>query len=145
MNPLVNVVEIAALPVRRAPIANGPSVRALPTACGNTDTTSNDGVGVSCGAAVALLQVSLPAGTGMPEHDHGPSAVTLIPLSGRVQLGHHSNQRVLGSGMVAFIDVGERVSLSNPHTEHAALLAVITPADFAAAVSSWPESTGCVD
>jgi quercetin dioxygenase-like cupin family protein len=77
----------------------------------------------------------------MREHDHGPSAVTLIVLSGRVQLGHNGDQRVLDPGTVASIDIGARVSLGNPHPEPATLLAVITPPDFANAVSNWPTST----
>lgn len=143
VDPSVHVVEITSLPARRAPITDGPTVRALPIGSGDTDLTSDTGSSggeASSHGGAAVLQVCLPAGAGMPEHDHGPSAVTLIPVSGRVQLGHRGDRRMLGPGTVAFIDIGERVSLRNPDPDEATLLAVVAPPDFAEAVSSWPTS-----
>ena len=121
----MHVVDITTAPARRAPIPDGPTVRTL--------HGSPDGV-----APVAVLHVTLPAGGGMPEHDHGPSHIVLIPLQGQIQLRQNGQGHDLAPGTATHIDLGERVSLSNPSTEPAELLVVAAPPDFADALTAWP-------
>lgn len=120
----MNIVDVAGVPPRRAPLPAGPTVRPL--------------LGPDSGAPVAVLHVTLPAGGGMPEHDHGPSHVVLIPLHGRVRLLHEGTDHDLRPGTATHIGVGERVSLTNPGPDHAELVVVASPPDFAAALSAWP-------
>ncbi|MGW7380660.1 cupin domain-containing protein [Streptomyces sp. NPDC054794] len=80
----------------------------------------------------------MPAGGGMPEHDHGPSEIVLIPLAGSVELRHDGLARTLSPGMTAHIAVGERVSLANPGTEPASVMAMASPPDFTRSLAGWP-------
>lgn len=120
----MNIVDVATTQARRAPLPGGPTVRTL---------LSRDS-----GPPVGILHVTLPAGGRLPEHDHGPSHVVLIPLQGRVRLRHAGNDHDLGPGTATHIDVGERVSLANPGADPAELLVVAAPPDFAEAVAAWP-------
>lgn len=120
----MKTVDVATAPTRRAPIPDGPTVRPL--------------LGPDSGVPVAVLHVSLPVGGRMPEHDHGPSHVVLLPQKGRVRLHHDGNDHDLAPGTVTHIGVGERVSLANPGPDPVELLVVAAPPDFAAAVSAWP-------
>ncbi|MCE3556446.1 cupin domain-containing protein [Pseudonocardia sp. RS11V-5] len=123
----MNIVEITSAPARRAPTPDGPTVRLV---------SDPDG-----GAPVAVLHVTVPAGGSMPEHDHGPSHVVLIPLRGRIRLHHDGVDHDLAPGTATHIGIGERVSLANPATDNAELLAVAAPPDFAAALSRWPAAS----
>jgi quercetin dioxygenase-like cupin family protein len=72
--------------------------------------------GSESGTPVAVLHVTLPVGGRLPEHDHGPSHVVLIPLHGRDRLHHDGDDHDLGRGTAAHIGVGERISLINRGT-----------------------------
>ncbi len=120
----MNIVEIAGATARRGPMPNGPTVRPL--------------LGSESGSPVAVLHVTLPARGGMPEHDHGPSHVVLLPLRGQVRLHHNGNDHDLAPGTATHIGVGERVSLANPGPDPAELIVVAAPPDFATALSAWP-------
>jgi quercetin dioxygenase-like cupin family protein len=74
----------------------------------------------------------------MPEHDHGPSRVVLIPTGGELRLRQGENEHSLSPGTATDIGVGERVSLANCGLEPATLLVVATPPDFVTALSTWP-------
>ncbi|WP_129305343.1 cupin domain-containing protein [Streptomyces sp. L2] len=108
----------------RAPLAGGPTAAPLTTAA-----TSEQ---------VAVVHVEIPAGGGMPEHDHGASQIVLIPLSGSVQLRHGQEAHTLTPGSAAHIGTGERVSLANPGAEPASLMVVASPPEFAARLATWP-------
>jgi quercetin dioxygenase-like cupin family protein len=129
-------MDIGSLPARRAPLPAGPTIRPLvgPPLSDAGDTSE----------PAAVLHVSVPAGAAVPEHDHGPSRVTLIPLQGRIRLRHNHTAHELGPTTVTTIEIGERVSLDNPWPEDATLIAVASPPDFAAALSDWP-ITGTAD
>ena len=71
----MTIAAHAGAPPRRGPLPGGPTVRPL--------------LGPDRGAPVAFL----PAGGGLPEHDHGPSHVALIPLHGQVRLHHDGTTR----------------------------------------------------
>ncbi len=121
---VMNTVDVATIPARRAPLPDGPTVRTL--------------LGSNIGLPVAVLHVSLPADGRLPEHAHGPSHIVLIPLHGHVWLRHEGNDHDLGPGTATHIDIGERVSLANSGPEPAELLVVATPPDFADTLSVWP-------
>ena len=87
-------------------------------------------LGPDSGAPVAVLHVTLPAGGGLPEHDHGPSHVTLIPLHGQVRLLHDGPNTTCGPEPRA-TSASASVSIPNPGADHAELLVVAAPPDFA--------------
>lgn len=112
---------------RRAPFAGGPDVEIV--------------VGADSGQAVGVLEVVLPVGCAMAEHDHGDSAVLLVPLAGRLQLiegGEDGRASELEPGVLATIPAGQRVRLENAGADEARTLAVLTPPDFVKGIESWP-------
>lgn len=120
----MNIIDIPSSPARRGPVADGPTVRPL--------------LGPDSGAPVAVLHVTVPAGGGMPEHDHGPSHAALIPVLGQLRLRHGGDDHDLGPGTATHIGVGERVCLANLGAEPAELIVVAAPPEFADALISWP-------
>lgn len=118
------ISEIRTTPRLRAPIPGGPTAAPLiPT-------------GVS--DQVAVVHVEIPAGGGMPEHDHGASQIVLIPLSGSIEVQQANQTRILSAGMAAHIATGERVSLANPGSEPASLMVIASPPQFAERLATWP-------
>ncbi len=114
---------------RQAPFPGGPTVRVV--------------VGPAESAGVGVLEVTMPVGGAMPEHDHGPSAVLLSPLAGRfrlVEADEPGREIELEPGVVATIPVGLRVRLENAGTVEARTLVVLTPPDFAEQLEAWPAS-----
>lgn len=120
----MHVTDIGSATRRRAPVADGPTVAPL-----TTPETSD---------RVAVVHMELPAGGRMPEHDHGPSQIVLIPVSGSVELRHGEDVHALGPGSAAHIGTGERVALANPGSEPASLMVVASPPEFASRLSAWP-------
>lgn len=118
------ITEIDAVPRRRAPVPGGPTAVTLTAPDSSTQ--------------VAVVHLEIPAGGGMPEHDHGASEVVLIPLSGSVELRHDGKPRTLAEGMTAHVAVGERVGLANPGAEPACLMVVVSPPQFAERLAAWP-------
>jgi quercetin dioxygenase-like cupin family protein len=120
----MHVADSTSVTRHRAPLPGGPTVAPLTTA-----TTSDQ---------VAVIHVEIPAGGGMPEHDHGASQIVLIPLVGSVQVRHGQDVHTLAPGSAAHIDTGERVSLANPGSEPVSLMVVASPPEFAAGLAAWP-------
>lgn len=116
--------QISTTPRHRAPIPGGPTVAPL-TPAGSS-------------GQVAVVHVEIPAGGGMPEHDHGASEIVLIPLSGTAELRNGSQVQILSAGMAACIARGERVSLANPGPGPASLMVVASPPQFARRLAAWP-------
>ncbi len=119
--------QIEAGEARRAPFEAGPLVRVV--------------VGPAAGEPVGVLEVTLPAGGAMPEHDHGDSSVLLVPLAGcfrLVEAGQDGAALELRPGSLATIPVGRRVRLENAGETEARTLAVLTPPDFAEQLDAWP-------
>jgi quercetin dioxygenase-like cupin family protein len=116
--------QISTTSRRRAPIPGGPTVASLTPA--------------SSSGQVAVVHVEIPAGGGMPEHDHGASEIVLIPLSGTAELRNDGQTQTLSAGMAAWIARGERVSLANPGPEPASLMVVASPPEFARRLAAWP-------
>lgn len=89
---------------------------------------------------MGVAHVVLPAGGGMPEHDHSSSATLLIPIEGSVTLVDAEAQGSfdLAPGSVATIPIGHRVSIVNPGKIDAKLMVVFDPPDFTKQLDSWP-------
>jgi len=112
---------------RQAPVPGGPAIEIV--------------VGADHDQPVGVLEVAVPVGGAMPEHDHGDSAVLLVPLVGRLRLveaGEGGHVAELEPGVLATIPVGQRVRLENAGDEEARTLAVLTPPDFVRGIEGWP-------
>lgn len=111
---------------RRAPFPGGPAVRVV--------------VGPDECTPMGVLEVTMPVGGVMPEHDHDGSAVLLVPLTGRFRLvdADGGSSHLLDAGTVATIPVGARVRLENTGAADARALVVLTPPDFAERLETWP-------
>jgi len=100
-------------------------------------------LGTEADSPLGVISVTVPAGGGMPEHDHGPSTVVLIPQSGSAHLVDVADdERVieLPLGTLTTIPVGRRVRLENPGSVDAHLLVALSPPDFARQIAKWPEA-----
>lgn len=125
----VHTWQVEAGEPRQAPFPGGPAVRVV--------------VGADAGEPVGVVEVTMPVGGAIPEHDHGDSAVLLIPLAGRFRLieaGRDGAAAELEPGSLATIAAGRRVRLENAGEREAKALAVLTPPDFAARLETWPSS-----
>jgi quercetin dioxygenase-like cupin family protein len=118
------ITEIKTAPRRRAPVVGGPIAAMLAA----PDASPH----------VAVVYLEIPAGGGMPGHDHGASEIVLIPLTGSIELSYGGQPRTLSVGMTAHIAVGERVRLANPVAEPAGLMVVVSPPQFAERLAAWP-------
>jgi quercetin dioxygenase-like cupin family protein len=87
---------------------------------------------------IAVVQVWIPPGGGLPEHDHGSSEIVLIHLSGSIELQHDGQLHRLVPGAVAHLAAGERVSLTNPGTEPAGMMLIASPPEFVSRIAGWP-------
>ncbi|HEY1277372.1 MAG TPA: cupin domain-containing protein [Thermoleophilaceae bacterium] len=120
-------VEVGQGDRRRPPVANGPIAELLLGADGDT--------------RFGVAHIVVPPGAGMPAHDHGVSETLLVGLSGRARLAEAESGGAtveLQAGAIATIPVGRRVTLENAADDEAHLLAIFSPADFAARIADWP-------
>jgi quercetin dioxygenase-like cupin family protein len=116
---------------QRAPVPEGPEVEIV--------------IGADRGLPVGVLEVTVPVGGAMPEHDHGASATLLVPLAGSLRLieaGDVGRATELEPGTLATIPIGCRVRLENAGDQEARMLAVLTPPDFAGQLEGWPAAEG---
>jgi quercetin dioxygenase-like cupin family protein len=122
----VRVWDVDRSELRHAPFAGGPAVR-----------TVVDG---DPAAPIAVLEVTMPVGGAMPEHEHGDSFVLLAPLAGRFRLVEEGADRSIEvePGALATIPVGRQVRLENAGEVEARTLVVLTPPDFAQRLRAWP-------
>lgn len=118
----IQQLTVGAGTVRRPPVPNGPLAEVL----------LDEG-------PVGFVHVTVEPGGAMPEHDHGASAVALIPLAGEARLLDGDRTFVLPTGTVTTIPIGRRVRLENPGAEEVRLIVVVSPPDFAKALNAWPE------
>ncbi|MEM9566563.1 MAG: cupin domain-containing protein [Actinomycetota bacterium] len=91
------------------------------------------------GPDVGVVRVAIPAGAGMPEHDHGGSDVVLVPQVGSVEISHGDETIVVGVGDAALIRKDERVSLRNPGEGEVEVLVAAGPPAFLTSIRAWPE------
>jgi quercetin dioxygenase-like cupin family protein len=109
----MHVTDIAAVPRNTPPRADGPVVGRLLTP--------------EVASGLTVVHVELPPGAAMPEHGHGASSVTLIPVSGSVEVTSAGATRTLTPGTVAHIPAGDRVALANPGEDSATLMITLAP------------------
>lgn len=121
----------AETPTRRAPVPNGPTVAPF---FGGGEDVSQD---------VGLVRVTVPAGGGMPPHQHAGSDVILTAIVGSVVVSREGGQEItVRTGDAALIGRDETVALSNPGPEEAHLIVAAGPADFVAGIRTWPAADG---
>lgn len=121
----MRIVAVDAVPAHRAPFPNGPVAAVL--------------VDEQAGAGrLAAAHVTIPPGSGMPEHAHGESTALVVPLTGELLIVSGDHEQTVRSGVVVLLDQGERVRLANLTGEPVTVLAVFAPAGFISALSSWP-------
>jgi len=118
------ITKTGTTPRRRAPLPGGPTMEVLLA----TERSGN----------LALVQVWIPPGGGLPEHDHASSEIVLVHLSGSIELRQGDEVHQLAPGAVAHIPTGERVSLSNPGAETATMMLIASPPEFADRLADWP-------
>lgn len=82
--------------------------------------------------------MEVPAGGGLPEHDHWVWQIVLIRRSGSVELSGGEDRHTLLLGSVARIATGERVAVHNTGTRPSSLMVVASPPECAARLASWP-------
>lgn len=113
--------------VRRSAFANGPIARVL--------------VGAEAGLRSGLVEVVIPPGGAMPEHDHGSSEVLVVVLGGQARMTTVEDGMAtqLQSGSVVAIPIGERVTVENRGDEDVRMLVAVTPPSFAEVLAAWPE------
>ncbi|TCO42393.1 hypothetical protein EV646_11314 [Kribbella antiqua] len=87
------LTRIGTTPLRRAPVPGGPTMEVLVAA----ETSGN----------IAMVQVWIPPGGGLPEHDHGPSEIVLVHVSGSIELHQGDQQHRLAPGAVAHLATGD--------------------------------------
>lgn len=109
----MHVADIASVPRNSSPRPGGPTVSRLLTPDVATGLT--------------VVHAELPPGGAMPEHGHGESSATLIPLTGTVEVISAGTTRTLKPGSVAHIPAGERVALANPGKQNASLVITLSP------------------
>lgn len=123
----MRVLPTGSGPVHRAPFPNGPSAQVL------VDEQSADG-------QLAAAYVTIPVGGTMPEHAHGESTALVVPITGELLIRSGQREEKVAPGVVALIDQGERVSVTNETSQPVSMLGVFAPAGFIGAVASWPTS-----
>lgn len=97
--------------------------------------------GVEGGPDVGLVRVHVPAGTGMPAHQHGGSDVILTTMTGMVRISAGDESVEVHPGDSVLITKDEAVSLTNPGASAAEVLVAAGPAHFIEAIRAWPEPT----
>lgn len=80
------------------------------------------------GGRMSVTEVDIPPGEELREHDHGGSEALLVPLAGVLAMVSGVQREDITTGMVALLDKGERVSLSNQTSEPFTMIVVFTSA-----------------
>lgn len=93
------------------------------------------------GPAVGVVRVVVPAGAGMPEHDHGGSDVVLLPQVGSVEISSGEETIQVAAGDAALVRREERVSLRNPNQTDAEVIVAAAPPAFLASIRAWPAAS----
>ena len=117
----MHVTDLDSVPRNPSPRPGGPTVATLLTP------------DVATGLTVVHLE--LPPGGAMPEHGHGDSSATVIPLRGTVEVTSAGGTRTVAPGSVAHIPGGDRVALANPGTWSAELMITLAPAAAGSALA----------
>lgn len=110
----------------RAPMPKGPSAEVL--------------VGTDDDWPMGVAYVVVPAGGGMPEHNHGASAAMVIPLERSVVIVDvtEGSEFEAAPGSVVTIPVGNLAEVRNTADVDAPIMVVFDPPDFTSQLDSWP-------
>jgi quercetin dioxygenase-like cupin family protein len=110
----------------RAPFPGGPSAEVL--------------IGADGDWPLGVAIVTIPAGGGMPEHDHGSSRAMVLPLDGEVVMvdAERGSEHVASPGSVVTIPVGKRVEVRNDGSDDVSIQVVFDPPDFTRQLEAWP-------
>jgi quercetin dioxygenase-like cupin family protein len=110
----------------RAPVPGGPSAEVL--------------IGTDDDWPMGVAHVVIPAGGGMPAHDHGSSAAMVLPLDNPVVLvdAGKGEEFEVGPGAVVTIPIGNLVEVHNRGGAEAAIAVVFNPPDFTRQLGGWP-------
>jgi quercetin dioxygenase-like cupin family protein len=89
---------------------------------------------------MGVAHVVVPAGGGMPEHDHGASAAMVIALEQPVVIVDVAEGREfeVEPGAVLTIPAGNLAEVRNPADVDVAIMVVFDPPDFTSQLNSWP-------
>ncbi|HEU5332762.1 MAG TPA: cupin domain-containing protein [Actinocrinis sp.] len=109
----MHVIDIASVSRSNSPRPGGPIVSRLLTPDAATGLT--------------VVHAELPPGAALPEHGHGGSSVTLIPLAGAVEVTSAGATRTLVPGCVAHIPAGDHVALANLGERTATFMITLSP------------------
>lgn len=110
----------------RAPVPGGPEAVVL--------------IGTEDDWPMGVAHVVIPAGGGMPEHEHGSSAAMVLPLDRPVVMVdvQEGAELEIGPGEVATIPIGDLVEVRNRGDAVATIAVVFNPPDFIRQLESWP-------
>ncbi|MGD9695624.1 MAG: DUF2249 domain-containing protein [Thermoleophilia bacterium] len=75
-----------------------------------------------------VVRIALPASAALPAHDHGDRDLTLVALAGAARVSWDGDEAELSPGVSVAIPGDRRVSVTNPGSGEARLLAVLVPA-----------------
>ncbi|MDP8922960.1 MAG: cupin domain-containing protein [Chloroflexota bacterium] len=97
-------------------------------------------VGEQTGGAYGLVETTVPASSsGPPPHVHGGEDEALYVLEGQVTVLIGDRTLTVGAGSFAFVPRGMLHTFSNPGTQAARFLAIISPAGFEKAFEEMAE------
>jgi quercetin dioxygenase-like cupin family protein len=110
----------------RAPFSGGPGAEVL--------------IGADDGWPMGVARVTIPAGGGMSEHEHGSSAAMVMALDQPVLIVDVAEQKELDvkAGDVVTIPIGDLVEVHNRGGSEATIAVVFNPPDFTSRLDSWP-------
>jgi quercetin dioxygenase-like cupin family protein len=114
----------------RAPFPGGPVAEVL--------------IGADGDWPLGVAIVTIPAGGGMPEHDHGSSRAMVLPLDGEVVMVdvEGGSEHTASPGNVVTIPIGARVEVRNDGGRDVSIQVVFDPADFTRQIEAWPVDEG---
>ena len=103
-------------------------------------------VGEQTGGAYGLVETAVPAGSsGPPPHVHGGEDEALYVLAGEVTVLIGDRTLTAGAGSFAFVPRGMVHTFSNPGSQEAKLLVIISPAGFERAFEEMAEVAPSAD
>ncbi|WP_424211203.1 cupin domain-containing protein [Streptomyces sp. BI20] len=79
---------------------------------------------------IAAVRIQVPAGGSVPAHSHGDSELLLTGVAGTVVASCGCGSKTVEPGSFAMLPAGKEISLSNPGTEDATVLAVFSQSEF---------------
>jgi quercetin dioxygenase-like cupin family protein len=97
-------------------------------------------IGVDDDWSMGVARVVIPAGGGMPEHEHGSSEAMVLPLDHPVAIVDVAAKTEfgVGPGDVVTIPIGDLVEVHNRGEADATIAVMFNPPDFTRQLQGWP-------